>query len=89
MILALLLAVQILMGEVKRDPHQVVLFRKDNPCPSTGHTIGACPNYVVDHIVPLCWGGADSPNNMAWEKQADSYKKDVFERQACAMKNKK
>jgi len=71
-----------------RDSAQVRAFRKANPCPSTSKTIGACPNYVVDHIVPLCWGGADRPSNMAWEETKASYKKDKFEREACAMKNK-
>jgi hypothetical protein len=26
----------------------------------------ACPGYVVDHIMPLCAGGADDPANMMW-----------------------
>lgn len=69
-----------------RDSAQVRAFRKANPCPSTGKVDGACPNYLVDHIVPLCWGGADRPSNMAWEETKASYKKDKFEREACAMK---
>lgn len=71
-----------------RDAKQVTAFRKTHPCPSTGKKTGACPGYVVDHIVPLCWGGEDSPDNMAWQDKAASYKKDVFEREACAIKKK-
>lgn len=67
-----------------RDPHQVALFRKDHPCPSTSKTTGACPNYVVDHIFPLCAGGPDTPSNMAWQDRAQSYIKDSLERAYCA-----
>jgi hypothetical protein len=71
-----------------RDPKQVAAFRKVDACPATKKTTGACPGWVVDHVVPLCWGGADSPLNMAWQEAKMSYKKDVFEREACAMKKK-
>jgi 5-methylcytosine-specific restriction endonuclease McrA len=39
-------------------------FQQLHPCPVTGKTTGACPGYVVDHIVPLKRGGTDSPENM-------------------------
>ena len=71
-----------------RETKVVREFRKSVPCPSTGHTDGACPGYVVDHPVPLCWGGPDAITNMAWQEQRLSYMKDVFEREACAMKKK-
>ena len=71
-----------------RDPAQVRAFRKANPCPVTQKTAGACPGFVVDHIVPLCFDGADLPSNMQWQEVRASYKKDVFERQACALKKK-
>lgn len=28
-------------------------FQREHPCRSTGRTIGACPDYWRDHIVPL------------------------------------
>lgn len=59
-------------------------FRKVNPCPSTGLTTGACPNFVVDHLVPLCAGGKDGIPNLAWQEKRESYRKDVDERRLCA-----
>ena len=32
-------------------------FQRQHPCPSTGQTKGACPGYVMDHVVPLGCGG--------------------------------
>jgi hypothetical protein len=69
-----------------RDPAKVRAFRKTHPCPKTGMLTGSCPGYVIDHIKPLCFGGADDPSNMAWEETAASYIKDNFEREACALK---
>lgn len=71
-----------------RDPGQVRAFRKDHPCPSTGKTSGACSGWVVDHIIPLCWGGPDAPANMQWQEQRASFIKDKFEREACELKKK-
>ena len=54
----------------------------------TGYPNGR-PGWVVDHIVPYCSGGdvVDVLENLAWQEQAASYRKDVFERQLCqAMK---
>jgi hypothetical protein len=71
-----------------RDPKQVAAFRKLKPCPSTKKATGPCPDWVVDHIVPLCWGGDDLPGNMQWQEKRASYLKDKFEREACALKKK-
>jgi hypothetical protein len=38
------------------------------------------PGYVVDHIVPLECGGADSPSNMQWQTVAQAKIKDRTER---------
>lgn len=54
-------------------------FERDNPCPSTGEARGACPGYVVDHIVPLKRGGADLPSNMQWQTIEDAKTKDRIE----------
>lgn len=66
-----------------RDPKQVRLFRAANPCPATGKSAGACPGWVVDHVVPLCAGGVDAPANMQWQTRPDSLVKDREERRFC------
>lgn len=71
-----------------RDPAQVRAFRKDHPCPATGKTTGPCSGYVIDHVWSLCLGGPDIPENMRWQTDVESYLKDVFERDMCAMKRK-
>ena len=58
-------------------------FHRSNPCPSTGKTSGSCPGYVVDHIVPLCAGGADNPGNMQWQELSASKAKDKQEWRQC------
>src|SRR5436190_202915 len=54
-------------------------FQREHPCPATGKTTGACPGYVVDHIVPRKRGGADSPENLQWQTAADAKAKDRIE----------
>src|SRR5262245_40305840 len=81
-----LLLILISVTAFARDPAQVRLFRKVNPCPLTGKTDGACSGYVVDHITPLCFGGEDAPANMMWQPVRESYLKDQFERAACRLK---
>lgn len=49
-----------------RSAAQVYRFRQAEPCPATGQHRGACPGWQVDHVVPLCAGGSDSPDNMQW-----------------------
>lgn len=41
-------------------------FRRQNPCPSTGKTTGACPGWSVNHGYPLDCGGFDAVFNMLW-----------------------
>lgn len=41
------------------------------------------PGHVVDHRIPLCAGGPDTPANMQWQAAAASYQKDAFERALC------
>lgn len=73
---ALLLALALLptlpLAEpIKRDRGQVRAFRAVHPCPATGLTKGACPGFHVDHIKPLCAGGADHPSNFQWITRED------------------
>ena len=48
----------------------------------TGYPHGR-PGYVVDLIVPLACGGADSPANMQWQAVAAAKAKDKAERIGC------
>jgi hypothetical protein len=50
---------------------------------STGYARGR-PGYVVDHVVPLCAGGADAPSNMQWQTVEAAKVKDHQERAMCA-----
>jgi hypothetical protein len=58
-------------------------FQRMTPCPSTGQIRGKCPGYVIDHIDPLCHGGADAPANMQWQTIDDGKAKDRWERKLC------
>ncbi len=66
-------------GRIKRSRTAIREFQKMHPCPSTGRTSGACPGYVIDHIVALKRGGADSPRNMQWQTVAEAKAKDKIE----------
>lgn len=67
-----------------RSPAARYAFVKANPCPATGQSRGACPGWVVDHIHPLCAGGADHHTNMQWQTVAEAKIKDKEERRLCA-----
>jgi hypothetical protein len=58
-------------------------FQRAHPCPASGATRGACRGYVVDHVVPLCAGGADAATNMQWQTVADGKVKDREEVKLC------
>jgi hypothetical protein len=66
-------------GNTHRSSQAKHAFMKSYPCPSTGRTRGACPGYVVDHVVPLKRGGADYPGNMQWQTLKEAKAKDKWE----------
>lgn len=68
----------------ERSANTRAAFMRLHPCPATGATRGACPGYVVDHVHPLCAGGADATHNMQWQTSVDAKIKDREERRMCS-----
>ena len=64
-------------GRLKRSAEAKRSFER-----RSGHAHG-WPGHVVDHVVPLACGGADSPSNMQWQTTAEAKAKDRVERQGC------
>lgn len=58
-------------ARIERDRAQIRAFRAETPCPATGLKRGGCPGWDVDHIIPLCAGGADHPSNLQWLAKDD------------------
>lgn len=46
---------------------------------SKGKTKGRCEGYIIDHVVPLKHGGADSLSNMQWLTIEENKAKDAGE----------
>jgi hypothetical protein len=70
-------------ADTQRSFKAEVLFRLQNPCPSTGETRGACTGYVIDRVIPIVCGGAEDPGNMQWQTIAEAKAKDRWERIGC------
>jgi hypothetical protein len=72
LVLALILSTAVLSfplssaSKTARSAAEVLAFKRHNPCPATGERHGACPGYQVDHVMPLCAGGAEKIENMQW-----------------------
>jgi hypothetical protein len=54
-------------------------FKREQPCPLTGPSGGACSGYVIDHIIKLKNGGPDNKSNMQWQTIEDAKAKDKIE----------
>lgn len=66
-------------GRIARSSSPKTAFKKGSPCPATGRSSGACPGYVIDHVVPLKRGGPDHATNMQWQTRAEAKAKDRHE----------
>lgn len=65
------------------------LFQKATICPSSGVAgVQSCKGHVMDHIIPLCAGGADRAYNMMYQTKAASMLKDKDEIRICAAMRK-
>ncbi len=90
LLLAILMAVATFIEAApNRSAAAVAAFKRAHPCPATGESKGKCRGYVVDHIEPLCAGGADDPSNMQWQTLAEAKEKDRLERAQCTDRRKK
>jgi hypothetical protein len=38
-------------GKIARSPRALQQFKTAHPCPGTGKTYGACPGYIVEHVM--------------------------------------
>ena len=70
-------------ARIPRDRSEVRAFRTHNACPSTGLVRGACPGHHVDHVIPLCAGGADHRSNMQWITREDHRFKTLVDVREC------
>ncbi len=66
-------------GHIQRSLEAKKAFKKMQPCPSTSKPFGACPGYIIDHVIPLKRGGIDAPSNMQWQTVEESKEKDKWE----------
>lgn len=84
-ILLVLIATLPLIANAERHRSQKAKaeFKQLHPCPATGRQKGSCPGYIIDHIIPLACGGADSPENMQWQTKSEAKLKDKWERRNC------
>lgn len=80
---ALICLLVISSAAVSRSSGARLAFQREHPCPATGKPRGSCPGYVIDHIKPLCAGGADAPSNMQWQTVEEAKAKDREEVRMC------
>jgi len=66
-------------ARVVRSSSAKAQFKAEHPCPATERHSGACPGYVIDHVVPLACGVADAADNMQWQSTAAAKAKDRWE----------
>ena len=55
-------------GRISRSASVLRRFQEIHPCPSTGSTVGKCPGWALDHVIPLACGGCDQIENLQWLK---------------------
>lgn len=73
------------VGTIVRDSKVTYYYRKIHRCPSTGSYTGACPNYAMNHVVPLACGGCDAVYNLTWMRNDIKKLQDGVERHIYAI----
>ena len=66
-------------GRIERSQAAKNAFKREHPCPATQQPKGPCPGYIIDHVIALKRGGADSPANMQWQPVDEAKAKDRVE----------
>ena len=66
-------------GRIERSGAARAAFKREHPCPATHLPTGPCPGYIIDHVIALKRGGADTPTNMQWQTVEDAKAKDRVE----------
>ena len=66
-------------GRMERSQAARAAFKREHPCPATHLPNGPCPGYIIDHVIALKRGGADSPANMQWQTVEEAKAKDRVE----------
>ena len=78
-------------GHARENRGPLSSARRDEILRRYGYPLGTHPDYEIDHLIPLCLGGADDPSNL-WpqprrsiEKAWNAEAKDRLERLMCNM----
>ncbi len=82
-LIAIIASTQVAEAKIHRSTAAKHAFKRQTPCPATGLPRGKCSGWIIDHITPLCAGGADSSSNMQWQTLQESKVKDREERRYC------
>jgi len=53
-------------GSISRSSAVIAAFKRAHACPSTHLHIGPCPDWILDHPLPLDCGGVDAVYNLQW-----------------------
>lgn len=53
-------------GSIHRSAAVTAAFRRIHPCPSTMQMTGLCPDWQMNHEIPLACGGIDAVSNLYW-----------------------
>jgi hypothetical protein len=70
-------------ARTSRSAAEVLAFKRANPCPDTGSTSGPCKGWQIDHVFPLCAGGADKLENLQWLTIQDHKRKTRDDLRVC------
>lgn len=72
-----------------RSSSEIAAFKRAHPCPATGQARGPCGGYQVDHVNPVCAGGADHRDNMQWLTVQEHRWKTRSDLRMCRLQRKK